>query len=470
VFVTHFPEDRTKVLLGLALFIFFLSALYMGLNTSFTFQFKERVGYVNYSILADAFLSGRLHLENPVDPQRLEAPDPLDPSLPYPFMDDAIIRNGKYYFQHEPFPALVRAVWLKLTGISYPTGLIIIACLVINVLWFWGILWQLRQAFFPESPMWVPMFVLAAFALSGPQLYMASRPIVHHEASAMGMCFVLGGCTFFFYGLTHVQRIASAFLLSGLFMGAAVLCRALLVIYPMVFLLCFLFSQPHKHEPRISLWMSAISYIFPIGCLSGVQLLYNYLRFGDPLDFGRRYLMYYHVPDYLYIIQQGFSFRLSHIPFQLYNYLLALPAITNKSGMLRFPIERTFSGDVMIGRELASSVFVVAPVLLLFLPILLLFSRTKKAGDLRLIITCCVLGSLAMLMALCSYVWSTARYLYDFTPLMFVVVFYNLAILWGRVQDNTPLRRLTVVGLCLLFAANCVMGLFLGFTGMIAQR
>lgn len=460
----HGREWILAVLFGLILLV-----LYTGLNTCFSFRFRDRDGHVNYRMLADAFLSGQVYLKEPVDPLRLNSPDPLDPSLPYPFLDDALIWNGKYYFQHEPLPALPRVLWRKLTGSHYPTGAIVVICALGSVLWLGGLLWLLRKAFFRESPVWIFWYVWAAFALSAPQLYTVARPVVFNESSAMGCFFALGAATFLVLGLTHVGRLRMSLILTGLFGGFAFLSRAQMGVYLMVLPLCLIATHPLKHTPALSSWKVTILVLFPIAGAVAGQFIYNFLRFGDPLDFGRGHIMFYEYWDYWYLNRGGNFFRIEHFPFHVYHYLLALPRITDKLGILRYSIERIVVGDVMVERELVSSIFIMVPALLLVLPFPWLFNYSESRKGLTTILLFCALAPLTVLTMLCFFVGATARYLYDFTPLLFVLIFFNLVILWGRVRGNVKLRRMIIVGLSLLFIVNFLMGLLLALTGILVQ-
>lgn len=446
-----------------------LALLYVALNTSFSFRFEERRGVQNYGMLRDALLSGQLHVNEPVDPRRLQAPDPLDPSLPYPFIGDMIIWKGHYYFQTEPLPGMIRALCAKLTGIFYPTGAIVIICILANLALLGGIFLFMRKYFFPDSPTWIIWFVLLSFALSGPQLYIASRPVFHHESVAMGAFFILGGLTLAIYGLNRAQSQHRVLILAGTFFGAAILCRVWLGLYSLIFVLIFAIIYHGKKNPAMSFKKLLGSLVIPIAAAIAVQLAYNLVRFDHPLDFGRDHVIFHEYPEYLYLTQGAHFFRLEHVPLQLYHYLLSLPLITSKIGILRFPIERVWVGDVMVLRELAISVFIMIPVLILTLPLPFLLRESKKSTELSLLIFFCVIAPLTMLMALSAYCCATARFVYDLVPLLFVLIFFNLVVLWNKTKNHTTLRRALVAGLGLLFVINCIMGILLGLGGIFTQ-
>ena len=73
-------KERPPMVLSVCLLCVALLILYAALDTSGSFRFKERPGFMHYGMLAEAFVSGQLHLKQPVDPERLGSRDPLDPS------------------------------------------------------------------------------------------------------------------------------------------------------------------------------------------------------------------------------------------------------------------------------------------------------------------------------------------------------------------------------------------------------
>jgi len=333
-----------------------------------------------------------------------------------------------------------------------------------------AILSTITNAFFINSPRWISGFVIAAFALSGPQLYMASRPVVYHESTVLGAFFVLSASAFLVYGLTHFHRLSFSLAISGALFGMAILCRVWLGVYPLIFILSLCFFSLRQPAMQQQFWKSAAAFLVPLSLFVALQLLYNFLRFGDLFEVGRSHSVAWLHDTYLYYVRNDNLFRIQHVPLQFYNYFLALPLITEKIGILRYPFDQIIVGDVMVARECVSSVFIMVPILLLSLPFPLFFRDKPKSWEFAIIISYCALAPLALIIILLFYAFATARFLSDFTPLIFVLIFCNLVVIWDRVQDNIKLSRLIIVGLCLLFAANCVMGLFLGFTGMIAQR
>ena len=66
-------KGRPPMVLSVCLLCVALLILYVALDTSGSFRFKERPGFMHYGMLAEAFVSGQLHLKQPVDPERLRS-------------------------------------------------------------------------------------------------------------------------------------------------------------------------------------------------------------------------------------------------------------------------------------------------------------------------------------------------------------------------------------------------------------
>jgi hypothetical protein len=328
-------------------------------------------------------------------------------------------------------------------------------------------LWMMRGRYFPESPPWMFWYIWISFGLSGPQLYVASRPLVYHEAIAAGCFFVLAGCTLLVRALTGARHGLIAVSLAGTCFGAAAASRALLVLYPACFLVIFLIFSAIRRESITTTVKWTLAFGGPVALWVGALLAYNYFRFGDPLDFGRSHMIASLSPQYLYVNVGGHYFSWKHVPYQLYYYLLSLPLVVNRFPYLRYPFDFFWTNGIYLQRERVCSLFVVMPVLLLSLPFPFLFRRLNAEGRLSMILAFIGASSLAVLLVLCASFGSTARYYYDFTPVLFILAFCSLAAFWDRVSSSSLRKTLAKAILLLLFVGNLFMGLLLGLSGAI---
>jgi hypothetical protein len=420
---------------------------------------------MHYGMLAEAFVSGQLHLKQQVDPDRLRSKDPLDPSTPHPYQFDLIIWNGKYYLSREPLPGLIRAVILYTTGFSLPTGVVVVTFAFGVLILLGSLLWLIRRMYFSESPIWMLVYTWLAFALSGTQLYIVGRPVVYNESDAVACFFVLGGSTLLVYAFSGARRRLVTACFSGACFGAAVASRALLVLYPACFLVIFLIFAAIRREPLTTTINWTLSFGGPVAFWVAVLLAYNYLRFGNPLDFGYSHVIVPTYRAYQYLTVGGHFFSWKHMPYQLYYYLISWPKIVGKFPYLRYPFGSLSVNDIYVVRELVCSVFLTMPVLLLSPPYLFLSRHIWPRYPLSLLLVFVGISCMAVLAALSAFYGSAARYYYEFTPLLFVLAFCNLAVFWDGITTSPRRKTLVKIVLSLLFIGNVLMGLLLGLTG-----
>jgi len=381
---------------------------------------------------------------------------------------DAVIFGGKYYFLQEPMPGTLHALWIRITGTELPTGAVVVlaasGCLVALI----SLLGLIRREFFPASPEWILWLASISFGLSAPQLYLVSKPTVYHEAIAFGLLFVLGGALSYAAALVHTKRSGVYFALCGLMFGLAALCRLTLILYPLCFIAALFFTSITSPHALFGRWKAGVSLALPPVAAVVILMVYNYMRFGDAFDFGRRHIMYPWYSVYEYVCLQGNAFRLAHVPENLAAYFLSLPELVWKNSLpwLRFGREIFSAGSVVMGREQLGSIGLLMPVLVLLLPFQRLVGPVDWSRPLKTILVASGLSSLVMFAMFLCYFYAVPRYLYEFTPLLFVVIFCNLSETWRRMGHAPKARRAFTIGLVLLILFNSVMGIYLGLNGM----
>jgi hypothetical protein len=478
--------------------LFAILAIYLPLNTRGSFQFTERQGWLNYDMLADALLAKQFHLKLEVDPRRLQAEDPRDPSHPSPYLVDAIIWDAKYYFQHEPLPGILHAFWKTVTGLPCRTGLLVVLSASGVLIILAMLLLKLRRRFFAGTPWWIFWYVWTSFSLSAVQLYIVSRPVIYNEAVAMGSLFSLAGvlcivsalnpevmpftgeyqageltgcnpqatCSVpfsqevFGNGLRRYGLCA----LAGCCFGAAVCSRASLIVYPVSLFACSVALRPLPSlQPREYARLCFV-FIFPLTLFVLSLLAYNFLRFGNPFDFGRGSVIFPSHGQYLYVTLGDNFFRLQHVPYQLYHYLLLLPDFHDSFPFVRMPaVSFNFEqSGILVQRELVCSIFVLMPVLILILPTPFILRYGQLDGRLSFVMISLAVTAAAVLGLLTFVVRSAIRYIYDFAPLLFVLAYCNLSYLWDWMQRSFYRKMVTTAALVFLFAMTVLSGLLMG--------
>lgn len=439
--------------------------LYWGLNTSFNFHFSQRPDLPDYQLLADAFLSGQLSLKVEIDPRRLSSPDPLDPRLPYPFLMDGVIFKGRYYFPHEPFPAVLRALFTLLTRISYSTGAIVVALCTLNVLILACLLVFVERTFPNPIDGSLKWLVLLSFVLSQPQLYSVAMSSSYYEATTLGCTGVLAGALFTIIGASRRERGTGFLLAAGFCYGFAVASRAVLVVYPIVSCVgIMILSASQGLRPRIAVKMSAVLGL-PVILASCLLLAYNFARFGDALDFGRSYGISGSVEDYLHLNKGKELFRLNRMPIHLYHYLLSPPDMSIRFPWLRFPWYSLTYMEVYAIREVICSIFILVPALMSLFLAPFSIRPLKRLPVTWFAFLLCLAGSVAMLGVLSLFVRAAARYTYDFVPILFVPIFCILSALRSRLKENPPAMRLLACWIWIMLFATSAMGVLMWRVG-----
>ncbi len=121
-------------------------------------------------------------------------------------------------------------------------------------------------------------------------------------------------CTVFFYVLALRESFGrNRPALVGTLFGCALLCRN-----PVALGFPFLFWRERTLD-----WRRIRGFTLPVAGAVGLQLLWNYARFGNPLDTGYGHIM---MASYLRPSFEEGMFSIRHLPWQVYSLLFAAPA------------------------------------------------------------------------------------------------------------------------------------------------
>lgn len=447
----------------------FVISVYSGLSSEGLMQFREHRGMANYNMFAQAILSGKVSIGE--IPLRILGPnsDVRDPVACPPPVIDLIAYGGKYYLLQEPLPVLFHAWSLLILGKELPTGIVIIllACGSLVVLGL--IITKLRTFFFIDSPKWLIFVALSYFAFSGMQLYMVSRQVIYHETIVAAAFFMLLGTLFFFRGLEASSNEKVWFGLSGLFFGASVASKISMVWYPICFWSLYVAFQISKEVSFRRLVVRTVYFVAPLACFFSILLIYNYLRFGDPTDFGRTHVVLPSKDLYKYCILEDNFLRLAHVPYNLANYFIRFPELVWWRGLpwIDFPLEMISNGNVLVVNENTACLFVMAPALLLCLSLPYILGTCSKNKLFYLVVAVCCVPSVVTFLFYTTLMRAVPRYLYEFTPLAYVLIYVILACLWQRFRADSFGRTAFIVVTSLVFVANFIMGYYLGLNGMV---
>lgn len=312
---TSAETTKTVVLFAhLWAFIFIIYTWYITFGT-FT-EWRASTHY--YSLLADAFGKGQLHVDVEPGAALLAAADPYN-SEGRPAFDDDVwdlsLYKGKLYLYWGPVPAVlmtpVQLVLKTRLADMYPVFFFLCGLLIFNSL----IIVKIWRKFFTDIPAWniiVSIFVVG-FVLPIP--WSLSIPDVYEAAIGAGQFFLIGGIYFIILAFENEVKKRYLFL-AGLFWACSVGSRAINVI-PILFLIALTAFWFWKDQPKN--WMTfAAALLTPLA--AGALLLgaYNWARFDSPLEFGLRY----QITIYNLNRDMPLAFQADYLPYNIGAYVL----------------------------------------------------------------------------------------------------------------------------------------------------
>jgi tetratricopeptide (TPR) repeat protein len=245
-----------------------------------------------YNLLVEGFRVGQLNLNKEAPAGLAQLTDPYDPVANAPYrgalygLHDLSYYKGRLYLYFGVTPALI-LFWpfVSLTGhYLFHRQAVAIFCAV-GYLASVGMLRALWRRYFPEISVWVVAAAAVALGLASSVPVLAARAFVYEVAISCGYMLTmlaLGGIWCAVHDSERRGRwLAVASVVYGLALGA----RPLLG-FGAVILLVPVALAWHERQPVWPLLIAAISPILLIGL--GL-MLYNTLRFDNPLEFGVHY-------------------------------------------------------------------------------------------------------------------------------------------------------------------------------------
>jgi predicted negative regulator of RcsB-dependent stress response len=403
-----------------------------------------------YNLLVQGFRAGQLNLKTDVPPGLIELSDPYDPrandlyqNIKYRLRDLSYY-NGKLYAYFGVTPALI-LYWpfVALTG-KYATGRYVVMLFCgVGMLASVGLLRAVWRRYFPDVSAGVVVACALALTLTTGVVTMLPRSEVHEVATSCGYMFTMLALVAIWCALHEPERRCGWLVAASLAYGLAVGSRPNLV-FGAVILVVPVIKAWRERRSALLLLMAAVGPIVIIGL--GL-MLYNWLRFDNPFEFGWRYQL----AGKRQVSLQSLSGR--YLWFNLWVYF-----VQPVHWSARFPFLYQVSlnppaVDYYWGPESFGLLTNVPLVwLALALPLALRSDTELSRSTLRWFI-----ASVALLFAICAlmiglFCWACIRYAVDFVPALVLLAVFGILGL-ERVLAGRPVWRRT---------ARCIWGVMLG--------
>jgi len=275
------------------------------------------VTYNYYNLLVDGFLSGHLYMDLALDPGKT---GPGQDPMRYTARDhDASLYRGRYYLYFGVAPAVVLFLpWKLITGqqlSQYWAGAILAG---MGYVFSAALLLRIRRDFFPGLTPRVLFVTLIILGLVNWWPILLSRVGVWEVAISAAFCFSCLTFLCLYEGIRGGGRIgwlAAASASAGLAVASRpnYLFETAVLLAPLAF---FWMSERAAPARRRDWALRACALGLPVAAVGALVALYNFQRFGDPLEMGTRYMI-------LLLPNPEHFFNFAGAAFNLYLYFLA---------------------------------------------------------------------------------------------------------------------------------------------------
>ena len=253
---------------------------------------------IEYEELADALLDGHVYLnmepadslkkmDNPYDPQLrgqvFEKTDEI-------FYVDHAYYNGKYYCYFGIVPALVFFVPFKaLFGVHLPIWIAVSVCGFVYCVVSYIFIYLLIKKYFPNTSIGMYLLTTSVFIAMSTLVYLMLYGTVYSMPIIMSLMLGIIGLSFWL-AASGAKILNKVYLVLGAISIALIIgCRPQLAI---VLLFAFpVFWNDIKEKKFFSLqgMGNTVCVIAPFVIIGCSLLWYNYIRFGNVMDFGANY-------------------------------------------------------------------------------------------------------------------------------------------------------------------------------------
>jgi len=290
-----FIKISTVFILAVLIAVFFRI-----LTTSNSFWVNPSRDYDNqYQRLSESILDGRADLKEDPPEWLVRMQNPYDTNarlkLELEYGENAlwdhVFFEGRYYSYFGVLPALVYHIpFYLISGDHAPTYFGIFLCLTVFSFFSFLLFYLLAKEYFDKTPFVTYIFITLIFVFSSGAVYIAHRPDFYSFPIALSMALTVGGLCFWLISKASKKGHSLFFTaLGSFFIALNALSRPQFLISAFLFLPIFY----DKLIPRYLFSKRSLTFLlsslFPFILVAVSAGYYNYIRFGNVLDFGANY-------------------------------------------------------------------------------------------------------------------------------------------------------------------------------------
>ncbi|MEI6277949.1 MAG: hypothetical protein WCQ16_01040, partial [Verrucomicrobiae bacterium] len=370
--------------------------------------------YGFYNLLADSFAAGRVDLL--IDPPKelLDLPNPRDPQAnERTRILDVSLFGKRFYLYFGPVPALVLFLpfrWLGIGKISEPLTVAFFSYgLFLSSLY---ILLTCVRRYIPNANKSLVLLSILAVAFSNSIPYVLRHPTVYEVAIVSGAFFAMLGLALLLRSWDGVKCSRTWLLLASAAFGLSAGCRAIYLFACVLLFVYWLLTTFKRPRSLTNSFLDGICLSAPFTVAVIYLLIYNYMRFGSPTEFGMNLFL----GPTLHHVEHMNSF--ANMPPSLFLGVLCPPSLDNIFPFLHlrpfypFPLPPGFFNEEPNGGFLLTT-----PITLYSLLMVGLWKREWVRSGVGLVVSLIAgLGFLLMFIEKFMMISTTMRYQVDFAP------------------------------------------------------
>ncbi len=247
-----------------------------------------------YELLADSMLNGHIYIDYEVDPKLLAMDNPYDyeerirQEINYHY--DHAFYNGHYYMYFGVVPVIFLFIPFKLIfGKTLVTFHATQFFVMFAIVAFFLLFYLLAKKYFKTLP--VGTYIITSMAVCLITIgYCTQAPALYCTAISSGIFFMLWSLVFFFYAVNYAKKENVQVILAvlgALFGALAFGCRPPVALANLLAIpLAITYAKEYKGRYLIR---NFILIVIPYVIVAALLMLYNYVRFENPFEFGQAY-------------------------------------------------------------------------------------------------------------------------------------------------------------------------------------
>ncbi len=287
-------SKKNKIILFIVMIaVILISVLPMGLSPVWNGEIPDHRN--QYEKMADAILDGHLYLDYDVDQGLLDMENPYDPdarrNLGVHYHFDHAFYKGKYYMYFGVAPVFLTFIPYKLiTGHSlttYHATQIYVGTFIIGV---FALFYLICKLFYKDFKFYFYLLCASIFSLLCVW-YAVGAPALYCTAITAGLCLAIWSVYFFvkavYDDVSLNKSILFAFL-GSLFGALTFACRPPIGLIN-ILVIPLLITYLKKHKLNKELFGKLVVAALPYFVIAALLMMYNYVRFDNPFEFGQTY-------------------------------------------------------------------------------------------------------------------------------------------------------------------------------------